>query len=166
MIIVTNEDFVGEFQISTDKYSKDVLDGYITRYENKFINQLLGCELAELFIADLVNGVPQDQRFIDIFEPFCKQEDTWIWESAGMKEMLIGMIYFELVKNNNTYVATGGNKAKLAENSKIAGSIWHNVYARWNLSVETACAIQWFIEDDNVTYPEHEGIRFLINNWV
>ena len=167
MAIVTSTDFVGEFQISSDKFSKEKLDLYIARYENLFINRLLGCELAKLFIDDLDNGVPQDPKFVAIFEPFCKQDECGnMYESSGMKDMLIGMIYFEFVKNNNSYVSTGGNKAKKTENSKTAGSLWHNVYARWNLSVKTSVAIQWFICREMATYPEYEGIPFKINYWV
>ena len=165
---ITNvSDYVGEYQISTDKYSEKTLNVYISKYEKKYLDRLLGCELASLFIADLdPQGVPQTQRFIDIFNSFCKQDECGdLYESDGIKEMLLGFIYFEYVKNNNSGVATSGNTRKVGENSKEAGSMMHDLYARYNLSAVTASSIQWFICDNMDIYPEFEGVRICFNHW-
>lgn len=165
--ITQNTDYVGEFQITQDKFSTKKLNTYINRYELTYLNRLLGCELAKLFIADLnPSGVPTDQRFIDIYDIFCKMIACELEESAGIKEMLLGFIYFEYVKNNNSFVGTSGNKSSETENSNEAGSLVHNVYARYNLSIETYSAIQAYICDNMTVYPEFEGVKLFFNHWA
>ena len=69
MSIVVKSDFTGEYLIAQDQYSN--IDSYIVKYEKKYLTMLLGADLYKLFIADLTPTspqVPQNQRFIDLFE--------------------------------------------------------------------------------------------------
>ena len=66
-------DYIGEVKISSNQYGEKDLLLYIERYEREILEELLGCDLAEAFINDFDNvlGAPTEQRFIDIYESFC-----------------------------------------------------------------------------------------------
>jgi len=51
--------------------SEEQLEGYISRYEKRYINELLGVELAKLFIADLEpnSKEPQSPIYQAIYYP-------------------------------------------------------------------------------------------------
>ena len=163
----TPGDYVGEYQIATNKNTSKKLEGYITRYEKYYLYQLLGCELADLYIADLqAGGIPQDPRFVAIYEEFCEQDECgYMYISRGIKEMLTGLVYFEYVKNNNSIVGSSGNVSKEGENSKEASAWKHDLFNRHNIAVETATAIQWYICDNMTVYPEFKGVEILLNHW-
>ena len=70
-MFLTPSDFTGFYQISNGATAQnDNIEAYIASTEPKFLRDLLGNTLYELFVADLVANVPQTQRFIDIFDEF------------------------------------------------------------------------------------------------
>ena len=97
---VTSSEFNNKFELSVGMYSDDKIQAYIDRYEESYLVQLLGVELYNLFIADLdVSNVPQASRFVKIFNPFNEQVAFSLMMSKGIKDMLMGFIYFEYLKD-------------------------------------------------------------------
>ncbi|HKZ36116.1 MAG TPA: hypothetical protein VJ184_00595, partial [Chryseolinea sp.] len=97
MIILTLDDFTG-FQILARSIQNDPeLQSYIDRYEKKYIHQLLGVTLGDLFIADLTMGVPSDPRFVAIFDTFSKQDDCRIYDSNGIKDILTALVFYHYI---------------------------------------------------------------------
>lgn len=161
-------DYIGRYQVAKDSYSKQVLQQYIDENESKLIYQLLGTELGALFIADLdVNGVPQTQRFIDIYNSFALEDDCKQYISDGLKDYLLGLIYFDYVRNTNTYNSQLGNKSSLTENSEYAGNLIHDLSQRYNKGIATGKNIQWYCDchlpED---YPEFKGVELEYTHWL
>lgn len=169
-VIVQIEDFTGRYQVAKDALSKKNLQYYIDELENCLLYDLLGAELGTLFIADLdVNGVPQTQRFIDIYNSFAIDDDKYcdtIRISKGIKEYLIACIYFDYARNSNTYNSQLGNKSSSTENSEYAGNLIHDLSQRYNKGIATAKEIQWYCEcykpED---YPEFNGGELDYTSW-
>ena len=161
-------DYSGRYQIAKDSYSKKTLGYYIDTLETSLINQLLGAELGALFIADLdVNGVPVTQRFIDIYNSFAIDDGCRLRSSSGMKSYLLGQIYFDYCRNDNTYNSQIGNKAGVSENSEIASNLWHDLGQRYNIAIENGKSIQWYVSCyKSEDYPEYKGTKLQITHWL
>lgn len=161
-------DYTGRFQIAKDAYSKKTLQYYIDSLEYNLIYELLGAELGTLFIADLdVNGVPQTQRFIDIYNAFAIDNDCKLIASSGVKSFLIGQIYFDYCRNDNTYNSQIGNKGSVSENSNIAGNLWNDLSQRYNIAIENGKSIQWYVGSYKAEdYPEYKGIELQTTHWL
>ena len=65
MLIVTSY-FTGEIAIPNVRENANALNQAIEQYEKEILIQLLGYKLYSLMVADLVNGEPQSQIFIDL----------------------------------------------------------------------------------------------------
>jgi hypothetical protein len=155
-ILIDTDDFVGKWSIATDDYTDDHLNDYINTYEKRFLVFLLGSELFDLFQADLVAQVPQTARFISIFNEFYIDDGSCVFVSEGMKKMLLGMVYFQYVRDQslkNTVSGTVRNQAELATQQPA----FNSVVQRWNQSTDTFQNIQWYICDNSTTYPEYNG---------
>lgn len=160
----------GKLQISSTCYTEDTLQLCIDQTEEKTLQELLGCELYKLFIADWdapTAGQFIEQRFKDLYNPFCKDETLCgIIRSEGVKVMLMHYIYFEYMRvqafNNRT---TGMNKTK-SENSERAEFNEYGLDAIYNTGVLSFEAIRWLICDNSSTYPEYEGIKNDLTSWL
>lgn len=152
-VIITNKDFIGRWKINqSDQTTKD-LDEYIAKYEKFYLIQLLGKELFDLFEADLVAKVPQTQIYIDIFNEFYVDNDSCVYHSQGMKAMVLGFVFYHYVKDQRIINTTQGNRINSVEVSSAFPS-FSVLVSRFNESVDNVNAIQWFIDDSIVLYPE------------
>jgi hypothetical protein len=141
-ILIDTDDFVGKWSIATDDYTDDHLNDYINTYEKRFL----------VFVAQ----VPQTARFISIFNEFYIDDGSCVFVSEGMKKMLLGMVYFQYVRDQslkNTVSGTVRNQAELATQQPA----FNSVVQRWNQSTDTFQNIQWYICDNSTTYPEYNG---------
>lgn len=160
----------GKLQISATCYNDETLQLCIDQTEEKTLQELLGCELYALFIADWDAPIPgefSELRFTKIYEPFCIDETICgIIRSEGVKNMLMNYIFFEYMRvqafNNRT---TGMNKTK-SENSERADFNEYGLDAIYNTGVLTFEAIRWYICENSSTYPEYEGIRNELTSWL
>lgn len=157
---VAVEDFLtGEFLISQQDQTDD-LQAVIDRLEEEILQDLLGKEMYDLFIADLDTApfpqVPQAARFTAIFEKFF-QDDPFYLRSEGMIKMLQAMIWFEWTKGlgmENTPVGVIRNEF---ENSTNLSAVAANLEMDYNRGVRTFLSILDFIILDTTTYPEYSG---------
>lgn len=155
MSILTTSDFKqGEYSLSLDQYTE--LDTYIAKYEKFYLLRLLGADLYALFIADLVSGVPQTQRFIDIFNAFQEDSKPCLMISEGIKEMLKAFIYFHYSRETVYQKTPTGAVIPNPEVSTNLGYNGFNLVTAYNKGVETFNVIQWFMLDGN-DYPEYNG---------
>ncbi len=158
MAIIQESDFTGEYKIAKDCYNN--LDSYIEKYENQLLVQLLGAELYDLFIADLTPitpQVPQDVRFLAIFNSFNLDDGNCLLTSEGIKTMLIQYVYFFILRDNlNVKTATGTVRMQ-NENSSAPSYNNFNLVEAYNSSITNYKAIQWYICDNSDTYPEYNG---------
>lgn len=158
-IIISNTDFIGRWKIAQSGETTKDLNEFISKYEQFYLVQLLGKELFDLFAADLIDKVPQTQRFIDIFEEFYRDEESCVYHSQGMKAMVLGFVYFHYVRAQRIANTTQGNVISMVETSENHSS-FSGLVSRFNESVDTLNAIQWFIQDNESDYSE-ENMQFV-----
>lgn len=176
-MIVVSSDFVGKYALSNSMYDTPDYDFYIDTYVKEYLICLLGADLAELFIADLIagNGTPTEQRFIDIFDAF-SIEYTWLfysrgggkrnWTSEGIKIMLIGFVYFEIVRDQSNKMTPVGNVASRGENSDAVRSYNSRMWDRYNRAIQNYRAIQSYIMKYRTDYPEFNGEIKKLAYWI
>lgn len=165
---ITYEDFgSGKYELHHGMYEQAKIDAYITKYERQYLVKLLGVDLFNLFVADLVNNVPQSAVYLALYNPFEYDDaNCWITISEGMIDMVKGFIYFQYLKDQTNQVAVSGNIRPLGENSENVSTLNSMIYTRYNESVKTYKAIQRYICDNNSDYLEYNGIGIRLANWI
>jgi len=155
MSITQTSDYIGIYSIAQNKYSN--LQIWIDTYEKEVLTDLLGCELYDLFIADLTGDpeVPVTQRFIDLFDPFCDDDCGIAYRSDGIKKMLIQFVYFYALRDQQRQnTIAGTTKADLELSSP---AFYHTLVKAYNEGVTNYKVIQWFLCENNDVYPEEES---------
>jgi len=94
MSFVNQTDFVGKFQSAENKFSD--ISPYINRYEDNILIELMGKDLADDFISD-----PTDPK----------------WDDYEIKDLLVGLIYFEYVRDLPYRLTNQGFVYQMDENS-------------------------------------------------
>jgi len=163
---VSNADFIDKFELSTGLYSNTKIDEYIDRYEDIYLVELFGVELYNEFIADLDNNnVPQDVKFTKVFEPFNEQIGFSLMMSRGIKDMLVGFIYFQYLRDLATQTTNVGVVKPQEQNSKVITA--HTpIYLKYNESVKTYNAIQEYILLNMSTYAGFRGVQKFYAYWI
>ena len=151
--IIQIADFAGtQYSLPEQKYIS--YQNYLDKYEKEFLVNLLGAELYDLFISDLVSGVPQTQRFIDIYNAFAIDDNNCVRYSEGLKVATLQFVYFYAVrdlsvKKTNTGVVFNNNE--VSEGPVYSG---YNIVEAYNEAIKNAKEIQWYICDNDEVYPE------------
>ena len=170
--ILTIDDFEnGRYKIPVNQSQETDLNDKIKFVEDNYLPCLLGVELYDLFIIDyfttpIVNE-PTEARFKKIFDTFNYQNDgcDLIVQSGGIKDLLKGIIYYLYTRDEVTRITTVGIKKTDSENSQNISAIKHDINARYNDSIKTYKAIQFYICDTvEFDYPEFKGIDKKINH--
>lgn len=163
---ITSSDFIDKFELSTGMYADAKIEAYIDRYEDVYIAELFGINLYNEFVADLdIDNVPQDVKFTKVFEPFMEEKDLRILISKGMKDMLLGFIYFEYQKDQITQSTPAGVVQQQGENSKQIHS-HTTIYGKYNEAVKTYRAIQDYIFLNQATYDGFRGVLKQYAYWI
>jgi len=178
MSLLQTSDFVGAVSLSQNEFDAVKLQLYIDRFEVRYLTDLLGCDMYDDFVADLIptpavpTSAPTDAKFTAIFNPFCidEQPDTGCQHvSEGIKEMLKFFIYFEWARDNQYTMAITGATKNTFSNAEIATIIETRATENYNLAIKTYQAIQWYIDDENPNnydYSNYNGIRKGIISWL
>jgi hypothetical protein len=162
-LIILTTDFTGKFAIAKNNFSE--LEAYISRYERTYITDLLGADLATLFIADLSSRVPQTDIYLSIFNAFRMDEETCIVQSWGMKDMLLGFIWWEYMRDLPLRSTDSGIVSNVTENSVVV-SAEDMMNQKYNEAVKSYKAIQWYIDENSESYPDFNGYSKSINHWA
>lgn len=168
MFLLPSDFTKGFYKIASDCYTEDDLQEYIDKYEKSYLIDLLGCDLYNLFVADLdvptapPTPTPQTQRFIDIYDAFCIDDPNAcdnVWRSEGMIEMLKGVVYFYYVRDYQYLTSSVGSRVNTNEVSRelAATEMLGEVSQRWNAAQSTYWAIRQFIINNSTDYPEFNG---------
>lgn len=166
---ITYQDFSNPLiYIPTNKLTEADLQIYIDEWEVDYLQDLLGCELYELFVADLDNGVPQDPVYVRIYEAFCDDEDLCGVKnkSEGMVKMLQKFIYWKYSRDQKVKATNTGNVVNENEVSREADFAASSIYQLYNQAVKSYKAIQYYICDNSVDYPTYNGSRKEKTNWL
>ena len=99
MSFVSQSDFKGKFQITENKFTD--ITPYIDRYEGTIFIELMGKELSEDFIND-----PTDSKWDD-FKAI----------GFGIKSLIVGLVYFEYVRDLPYRMTNKGMVYQMDENA-------------------------------------------------
>lgn len=169
-MFVTSTDFIGYYQIAKPNSHKiGELQSYINNIEPSILRDMLGNELYDLFIADLVAGVPQSSRFLAIFNAFQVDSSTYSGvqhRSLGITEMLKGFVYFDYVRDSDYFNTISGNVKNDFANSVSVTSVQFGLDERYNIALSTYCEIQWYINENSSDYPEYNGLNKEVKVWL
>ena len=167
-LLIVKGDFTGKYKIAQDNYTGSMLDTYIDKFEELYLIDLLGVELFDLFKADVTNYLPTTPKYLALYNTI-RLDDTSgsIHISEGMKEMLLGFIYFEYMRDMKFKSTPSGVVVGSSEVSRETPSEENNLYARYNLSIKSYRTIQWYIEnnEDGYDYDEYNGQCKNIVSW-
>ena len=157
-MITEVSDYIGKYKLSTGIYDQSKLTEYITRYEPRYLRELMGVEMYNEFESDLdVDGLPQSPNFIKIFSPLYEDVGNYYYawnrfyvlndiiESEGMYEMLKGFVYYEYSKDLVNEMTPYGNVKPTSENSTIANTGFSMIYTRYNEAIRSFDSIQQYI---------------------
>jgi len=177
MSFLQPSDFTGVNSQSTNTYTEDPLQLYIDKYEPIYLQSLLGCDMYDDFVADLLptpavtTSVPQDVKFLALFNPFCI-DDTYMsgcqHRSEGIKEMLKYFIFWEYARDNQEQFAITGSTKNAFSNSELVSLSHTKLYRNYNLGIETYKAVQWYICDNpnDYDYDNYNGIDKQFTDWL
>lgn len=159
-MIVSVSDFgSGKYELHRGLFDNVKIQNYIDKYEKRYLLELLGVELYNEFHSDLIagGGYPTEARFQEIYEPLNFDYSFEIYLSEGIKEMLIGFIYFEFVKDLINQMTVNGNVLPVGENSEPARTLYTTMYDRYNMSVKSYDTIQKHIWLNRSEYDHFNG---------
>lgn len=166
-ILISASDFIGENKIATDVFTDAELDAFITIYEAKLLYELMGIELYDLFIADLVAGVPQTAKYVTIYDAFVKEIDDEMFMSDGMKVMLVKWVFFHYVRTQPQTNTIQGNTQNEGTINMPSAMSYTSLCIDYNKMISTFKAIQNYIESVKVAdYPTFKGILKHYMSWA
>jgi len=181
-------DFTGKYELHKGAYTTNKLQAYIDKYEPRYLKELFGITLYNEFYSDLilVNGeyIPQSPNFQVLFNPFA--EDVFQYRmliSDGIKEMLLGFIYYEYAKDLYNTQSVYGAVQQTSELSNPVSTLSSLMYTRYNESVRTFNTIRDYIilhwndmpigqiisiqlEQNNIGYYSGQRNIYIVNGWV
>ena len=147
----------GEYKVPQNCF--DSIQSYLDKYEKHYLIKLLGADLYDLFIADLVAGVPTSAIYLDIFNEFRVDRTGCVRISEGIKEMLIQFCYFHIIRDLGEKKGIGGVGKYVTEVSESRYDGF-NIIEALNEGIDNAKAIQWYICDNSTDYPTYNGQYF------
>jgi hypothetical protein len=153
-LLIVKEDFVGKFNLV--KSINDTIESYISIYEENYLRELLGINLFNLYKADVVDYLPESIEFLTITNPLFVEQDGYSIISQGLKNMLLGFIFFEYVRDVKIKQSMSGavvNKVDSSSNDFTQ----EYLYQRYNESIDIYKNIQMYIELNKDIYPSYNG---------
>jgi len=177
MSFLQPSDFKGLVSQSKNEFTTPKIKLYIDEYEPEYLQDLLGCDMYDDFVADLIptpavpTSVPQDPKFLAIFNAFCFDEGLGTgcqYKSVGIKEMLKFFIFWEYARDNQQEFAIAGATKNAFSNSELVALSHTRLYRNYNKGIETYKAIQWYICDnrENYDYDNYNGQFKDYTDWL
>ena len=182
--------FTGYYRIAQDNQTNENLNYYVTKFEKKYLVDLFGKELYDLFIADLSNGVPQSTRFTTVYNalsydpygssavfiPIDAAYTNWAdqykgyvkppTESEGISTMLKGFVFYHFVGDMDMVAGQTGVVTNKDENSDTNSKrTLEFIESKYNEAVNSFKVIRNYILANPTTYPEYAGVDKDYNYW-
>lgn len=142
-ILISSSDFVGKYAIPQDSFSD--LDGFIDELEERFLIDLLGFDFFTAFQANLTGTppVPASANYLKIYNKLYVDSGCISIRSEGMKKMLLGIIFWEYMRQVKFKATTQGVVVNAADTSK--STPYGYLYKYYNDAISTYHAIQHYI---------------------
>lgn len=166
--IVQTTDFVGKYKVTANSFTTTHLQSFIDKYEKKYLYDLLGVELGDLFYADIVTPftAPTTLIYSTIFNTLSLDYNCTQVRSDGIKEMLVGFIYWEFVRTQSVVNTPLGGVMPSNEVSTIPDWNSTQIYQVYNEAVKNYRSIQIYINNNMTLYPLYNGLMKSYNSWA
>lgn len=161
--IIQTTDFVGKYSITQNSFGVADLQSFIDKYEKVYLYDLLGISLGDLFYADISTPftAPNTLIYTTLFNAKYSDNDNANIinqiRSNGVKEMILGFVYFEYIRNQNVTNTSNGNV--IASNEVSVSAKWSEtgIYEVYNEAIKTYRSIQTYILNNLTVYPLFNG---------
>ena len=153
-LIVVKDDFTGKYDLV--KSINDKIESYISAYEENYLRELLGIDLFNLYKANVVNHLPVNASYLTITNPLYVEQNGYSIVSNGIKDMLLGFIFFEYVRDNKIKQSMSGSVVNGVDNSNNDFT-QEFLFQRYNESIDIYKNIQLYIELNKPTYATYKG---------
>ena len=153
-LIIVKDDFVGKFDLV--KSINDKIESYIAIYEESYLRELLGVNLFNSYKADVVSHLPFTASYLTITNPLYIEQSGYSIVSNGIKDMLLGFIFFEYVRDNKIKQSMSGSVVNGVDSSNNDFT-QEFLFQRYNESIDIYKNIQLYIELNIATYPTYNG---------
>lgn len=160
-LLIDTDDFVGFHSVAQTSFSD--LDLYIDRFEEKYLIDVLGLTLFNLFKADVVNQSPVTQIYLDLFTAIRVENNGFVCQNNGMKSMILGFVFGEYKSKQPVKNTASGDKTNRIDVAQNAGFFESGASSVYNDSVKDAEVIQYYIKKNKTIYPDYAGQK--ISNW-
>tara|TARA_R110002167_G_scaffold27673_4_gene94053 strand:+ start:1757 stop:2269 length:513 start_codon:yes stop_codon:yes gene_type:complete len=157
----------GKYELHSGIYEQAKINDYINKYEKIYLIRMLGADLYNLFVADLVAGVPVTAKYLALYNSF--EYDSGCGDiviSEGLKDIVKGFVYFQYLKDQTNQVWVSGSVAPSGENSKNVSTLNMMIYTRFNDSVRSYRAVQRYICDNSTDYSKYNGRGVSTAYWI
>lgn len=184
-ILVNKTDFTGKYTIAINSSNGANVDSYIALYETELILNLLGVNLGKDFIANceanagqfkptaaaylaLYNAIQVDLTTQEISFPLFTHGRQLI--SSGMKNMILGLLYFYIVKDQPDIPTTDGFTRNAPQVGVSKEFDFTSFRERYNQAINDYKAIQYYIRLNIATYSVDgllfNGVDKVFSHWA
>lgn len=159
----------GKFLIpdAENNYAAAKVTSAIADFEKSYIYKLLGITEGNKFIT-WVNAsmTPANAFYLKIKDAFSEDLPSLCGNqvhSLGMKQFLMGCIFYEYMRNGLTATPAGVVNVDVEKSKKVTpGNTMRYAESRFNEIVSTAEAIQWYCLDNMEQFPDFNGEQFKV----
>jgi hypothetical protein len=153
------ESFVNRYQLSVAfKNGTALIEQYIHLYEKKYLYQLFGKELADLFYDD-----DSVARFEDIKSEFTFEVEyngcARSYFCTGLTDILSALVYVHYSREQLQISTSIGQIKPSVEAGSIANDNYTNTILLFNQAVKSSAILQRFLEHNKDIYPEYKGVE-------
>lgn len=145
--------FIGEINLPglSEPANAENLLTFITKYEKKFLQQLFGEDLYDLYVAGLAED-PVDEKWTAL--------SAMLVDTDTKESPIANYVYYYFTRDMATLTANLGEVKPKGENASFASPIAKQVRA-WNEMVDFV----WKFELDTDVYPEWSGPYSHFSDW-
>lgn len=170
MILLQLSDFKGgkyDIPDADSAYAAAAVQEAINNFEKGAIYELLGVTEGDKFITWLAaSKLPANAHYSKILDAFANDDGNYcgrLIKSLGMKEYLKAYVFYEYNKTTLKTSQAGVTQAA-AETSIIQSprSTMRFAESKFNDSLDTVEAIQWYCQNNTAAFPAFNGQRITV----
>lgn len=172
MAFIESSDFAGKYKLSQDTANQTITTRVIGEMRDGLIRRVFGSIMGNEIIAYLDTTTPPvNTEFDNVINPFsedltnscCFHEGNSMIESIGLKNVLIGFIYYQRACDMRLQMqSVGGETRPKTENTTNDMLPESKMIQRYNDSVNSVWAIQKYICEHKEDYPDYNGQKFTL----
>ncbi len=173
MAFIESSDFAGKYKLAQDTANQAITTTVISQMRDGLIRRIFGATLGnDIIIYIDATTPPVNTEFDKVINPFqedltnscCFNDGNSMIESIGLKNVLLGFIYFQRACDMKLQMqSVGGETRPKTENSTNDMLPESKLIQRYNDSVYSVWAIQRYICEHHEDYPDYNGQKFLLN---